>query len=249
MPLDMPGSARRLARWDVPRPERLSHELREGRSADLTRRRWVVGLSMLSGTIGNLVGLYQTGIIKRLPDPPEDLVVMGAELGKLFNATKVDASAYAYRRAGTPDGLLMTATYAVTAILAGAGGRDRARTAPALPLLMAAKTIYDAVLCVKLAREEWADNHALCEYCQVATVASFASAALALPEALWAIETLMGADEHGRQDQGRGTRREDGVRPERRYRYGADLAMTPGRGRVVQPYDEEEAFNDVAMYP
>jgi uncharacterized membrane protein len=120
------------------------------------------------------VSLYQIGVLRSLPDPP----------GALFNATKVDASDYAYRRFSMPDGLLMTATYAVTAMLAGAGGADRKRAKPWLPVAMAAKTAYDSYVCVKLAGEEWRENKALCQYCQVATLASLASFALSLPEAI-----------------------------------------------------------------
>ena len=44
----------------------------------------------------------------------------------------------------------MVATHAVTAILAGAGGRDRARENPALPLALAAKTLYGAATALRL---------------------------------------------------------------------------------------------------
>lgn len=165
-------------------PAQLSRELRTGKDENLNRRRWIIGLSFLGSAMGQLVSLYQVGILRRLPDPP----------GELFNATKVDASDYAYKRMATPDGLLMTATYAVTAILAGAGGRNRAQTMPLVPVAMAAKAAYDSYLGVKLAREEWADNKALCHYCQVATLASFASLLLALPEAVDAGRKLLGAD-------------------------------------------------------
>lgn len=168
-------------------PRQLSHELRLGESDDLTRRRWIVGLSVLGSALGGVVGMYQTGIIRRLPDPPLDV----------FDSNKVDASDYAYSRLGTPDGLLMIGTYAVTAALAGAGGKDRARDQPWLPVATAAKALYDAYVTLKLAREEWAENKALCAYCQVATVASLASAALALPEAAKAVDTLI-ADQAGR---------------------------------------------------
>ncbi|MFI7575749.1 hypothetical protein [Micromonospora sp. NPDC049497] len=56
-----------------------------------------------------------------------------------------------------------------------------------LSLLNAAK----AVLAVELGREEWRDNRALCAYCQVATLASAASAVLALPEARRALRRLL----------------------------------------------------------
>jgi uncharacterized membrane protein len=46
----------------------------------------------------------------------------------------------------------------------------------------------------KLAREEWRENRAFCAYCQTATLASFASVAFALPEAIRAVRHLLGRD-------------------------------------------------------
>lgn len=162
-------------------PTQLSHELRLETSADLNRRRWLVGLSMLGATIGQVVTLYQTGIIKRLPDPPIPFI----------DSNKVNASDYAYKRVDTPDALLMLLTYSVTAILAGAGGKNRAETNPVLPLAMGVKTLADTVLNLKLAREEWQGNKALCFYCQTATVVSAVSTVLAVPEAVKAVRKLI----------------------------------------------------------
>lgn len=161
-------------------PSQLSHELREGDSPDLNRRRWIVGLSLLGAAMGQVVGLYQTGIIKTLPDPP---------VGP-FDSPRVDASDYAYKRLKTPDALMMVVNYGITAWLAGAGGIGRAKDDPWLPIATAAKTLTDAVGALELGREEWAENKALCAYCQVATVASLASAALAVPEAVRAVKYL-----------------------------------------------------------
>jgi hypothetical protein len=169
-------------------PTRLSEYLREGDDPELRRRRWVIGLSVLGTTAGQLVALYQTGIIKHLPDPPS---------GGLFDSDRVDASEYAYSRFSSPDAPLMIITYGVTAWLAGAGGPDRPRNAPWLPIAMAAKTLYDAATTVKLAREEWQDNRAFCAYCQTATLASFASVAFALPEAVRATRRLLGRGDPG----------------------------------------------------
>ena len=163
-------------------PTQLSRELREGQSPDLTNRRWIVGLSLLGAAAGQIVGLYQTGIIKHLPDPPIPI----------FDSDKVDASDYAYKRAQTPDALIMVVTYGITAALAGAGGMRRAETMPWLPLAMGAKALFDVGTAVKLAQEEWQDNKALCAYCQAATVASVASVALALPEMAKAVQTIFG---------------------------------------------------------
>ena len=69
---------------------------------------------------------------------------------------------------------------------------------------MAAKTLYDSATALKLAQEEWAENRALCGYCQAATLASLASAALALPEAAEAARHLVGQRVLGHGERGRG---------------------------------------------
>jgi len=160
----------------------LSRDLRTDQSATMRRRRWIIALSLFGAAMGQLVGAYQTGLLPRLPDP---------KAPSLFNATRVDASDYAYTRLQSADGLLMLGTYALTAILAGAGGRDRARAQPWMPLAMAAKTAYDVVTNVRLLGEEWRSNRQLCQYCLAAHLASWVSAALALPEAADAARAIL----------------------------------------------------------
>lgn len=165
-------------------PSQLSHELREEQSPDLTRRRLGVGLSLIGAAIGGVVGAYQTGILKRLPDILP---------GRIWDAEKVDASDYAYKRLQTPDGMMMIGTYALTAGLIAAGGKDRAEQAPALPLAASGKALFDLITCIELAREEWRENKALCSWCQVATALTAAVFALTVPEALRASRTLRAA--------------------------------------------------------
>ena len=69
-------------------------------------------------------------------------------------------------------------------------GQHRAEQSPLLPLAMAAKTAFDVATNLKLASEEWADNRALCAYCQTASLLSMASLLLALPEASRALRAL-----------------------------------------------------------
>lgn len=154
-------------------PSELSRQLREDDTPDLRRRRSIIKLSLFGAAIGGIVSLYQVGVIKHLPDPPLNV----------FDSDKVDASDYAYKRFATPDAFMMIAQYAATAWLAGAGGTNRAKDAPALPLLLFGKTLVDVVTNLELAREEWNDNKKLCAYCQTATLASIASLVLAWPEA------------------------------------------------------------------
>lgn len=163
-------------------PTQLSRELREGQSPELTNRRWIVGLSLLGAAAGQIVSLYQTGIIKHLPDPPI----------RIFNSDKVDASDYAYKRLQTPDALMMVVTYGLTAWLAGAGGKNRAETQPWIPVAMGAKVLTDVATNLKLAQEEWSENKAFCAYCQAASVLSMASVALAAPEVVRAVRNLFG---------------------------------------------------------
>jgi hypothetical protein len=165
-------------------PHRLSRELRTGSSPDLRRRRWAVALSFAGAAIGAVVGAYQLGLVRRLPDILP---------GRVWDAEKVDASDYAYKRLQTPDAFLMLVTYGVTAALAAAGGKDRARDNPLLPIAAAAKAIYDLGTALKLGQEEWAENRALCSWCQVATLASAATVAATLPEAMKAGRELRAA--------------------------------------------------------
>jgi uncharacterized membrane protein len=163
-------------------PRQLSHELRNTTSPDLERRRAIIALSAFGALLGQIVAFYQTGIVKTLPDPPIPL----------FDSARVDASNYAYKRLDTPDGLMMVTTFTITAWLAGAGGRERARRQPLLPVLMGVKLAFDAATTVKLAQEEWAENKALCFYCQLASLGTFVSLILAVPEFLRGLGHLVG---------------------------------------------------------
>ena len=96
----------------------------------------------------------------------------------------------------------MVFTYAITAWLAAAGGLDRARRNPLLPIAMGIKLVIDAATNVELAREEWSENKAFCEYCQVATLCSFASLVLAAPEVIAAARTLLGRRDENTEARG-----------------------------------------------
>lgn len=163
-------------------PAELSRQLRLGQSPDLSRRRWIIGLSFVTATAGQIVTLYQTGIIRHLPDPPLPV----------FDSDKVDASDYAYKRLQMPDAPAMLVTAGLTAMLASAGGQERATQQPWLPVALLGKTLIDLVTNVQLGREEWQENKKLCFYCQASTVAATAAAVLAVPEAVRAIKTLLG---------------------------------------------------------
>ena len=156
------------------RATRLSRDLRVESSSDLKHRRGIVGLSLLASASMGVIALYQTGLIKHLPEPPLPML----------DADKVDASAEAYETLRTPDAILGLGSYAVTMGLAAAGGKDRARETPWLPLLLAGKVAVDAANAAKLSVDQWTKHRAFCFWCLIAAAATFAMAPLAVPEAI-----------------------------------------------------------------
>ena len=74
--------------------KQLSEDLHQGKNPHRTRRRWIIGLSMLGGSMEQAVTLYQTRIVNHLPSRPGQ---------KLFDADRVDASNYAYNKFNSPD--------------------------------------------------------------------------------------------------------------------------------------------------
>ncbi len=153
--------------------ERVSDDLRRGSSEHLTRRRRQTALVLGATAAMEIIALYQTGILRRLPDPP----IPGVD------SDKVDASGEAYVFLRTPDATLSIANYGVTLALIGMGSADRWRDRPLIPLLAAAKLASDAAGGAVLTAEQVTRHRALCAYCLAAAAASVAALAQALPEA------------------------------------------------------------------
>lgn len=164
----------------TPAPEELSRELRESDDPALARRRKVVVLSFVAAQAMQVVALYQSGVLKRVPEP--DL--------PLLDADEVDAAAEAYRFFSVGDAFLGLISYAVTAALAAIGPADRARTDPWLPLALAGKAVGDAAQAARLSRDQWTRHRAFCSWCLLAAGATFAVLPLAWPEARDALRQL-----------------------------------------------------------
>ena len=111
------------------RPEELSRQLREATGGFLEQRRKIAGLALAAAGSMGLISLYQTGVIKSLPDPPLSL----------FDSEKVNAEAYS--RLSMPDAPLGLGSYAATLGLAAMCGENRAEEKPWIPLALAAKTL------------------------------------------------------------------------------------------------------------
>ena len=160
--------------------ERVSDDLRRGVSEQLTRRRRQTALLLGATATMGVISLYQTGILRRLPDPPLPGV----------DSESVDASGEAYQLLLTPDANLSIANYGVTLALIGMGGADRAREMPLIPLLATGKLALDAAGAVWLTLEQVTRHRALCAYCLAAAAASVAALPQALPEARAAWQEL-----------------------------------------------------------
>ncbi len=161
-------------------PSQLSRELRTGEGDFLEERRSVIVLSLTAIGCMGLIALYQTGIIRRLPDLPLPLM----------DADKVDASDEAYEKLSVPDAFIGLGSYAATMGLAAMGGKKRAQEQPWIPLALAAKASVDAAQAAKLTYDQWAKHKALCVWCLIAAAATIASVPLVMGEAAVALRQL-----------------------------------------------------------
>ncbi len=174
------GKSGGLGRSRSPQAERVSDDLRRRTSADLRRRRRETALLLGATAAMGVVSLYQTGIIRHLPDPP----LPG------FDSDRVDASGEAYETLKTPDSTLGIASYGATLALIGMGAADRATRQPWIPLLATAKLGYDGAGAAWLTAEQISKHRALCFYCLLASGATWAALAQAVPEARAAWRSL-----------------------------------------------------------
>ncbi|MGI8670571.1 MAG: vitamin K epoxide reductase family protein [Aridibacter sp.] len=161
------------------KPQQLRNELQEKSDGGLTKRRAIIGLSLLGIGAMTAVTLFQTGIIKHLPDPPLDS----------FDSDKVNSSDTAYAL-GTPDGTLSLASLAANIPLAAFGGANRAETMPLVPILSAAKSTVEAAVAGWYFYQMPAKEGKWCGYCITGALANFGIAALTIMEAKKAWKNL-----------------------------------------------------------
>lgn len=161
-------------------PQQLRAELQEDDSADMQRRRAIVGASMMGGIAMGLVTLLQTGMVKHLPDPPTRR--------PHFHTDKVNSSDEAYGY-GMPDGPLTIAMHSMNLALAAAGPPDRAKDRPYLPVLAAVVSGVQAAVAAKYLFYTMPKvDKAWCPYCITDAITHFATFGLTLPEAARALK-------------------------------------------------------------
>ena len=160
-------------------PQELRRELQESGSEGLTRRRKIIGLSLLGMAAMGAVSLFQTGIVKHLPDPPIES----------FDSDKVNSSDTAYAL-GVPDGAVSFASLAANIPLAAFGGEDRAEEMPLVPIAAATKATIEAAVALWYFYQMPTKEKAWCGYCIAGALCNVGIAALTLPEAKRALNSL-----------------------------------------------------------
>jgi uncharacterized membrane protein len=150
----------------------LRRELQEGNNENLKLRRGIIALSLVGIGAMTAVSLFQTGMVKHLPDPPLPD----------FDSDKVNSSDTAYAL-GVPDGTISLASLAVNIPLAALGGADRPEKIPLVPLAAAAKASVEAAVAGWYFYQMPAQEKKWCAYCIVGAAANFGIAALSLMEA------------------------------------------------------------------
>lgn len=164
-----------LSTRDSDAAARLGAELRFDDSAEMKRRRWIVGISLLGVTLAQIMTLKQVGLVRQLPDLPGDEA-----------SDRVVDDGHAYKRLETPNAVLQIISYGATAALAAMGGSNRSKEAPWLPLALLGKTAYDSFISVKQAQEAVGRREQVSVYPALSLVGAFACLGLAAYDALGA---------------------------------------------------------------
>jgi uncharacterized membrane protein len=175
----------------------LGRDLREDSGGFMKKRRGVVALSLANIASMGVIALYQTGILKHVPELP----MPG------LNADKVNGSAQAYQYLNTPDAVLGIGSYAATMTLAAMGSTDRAKREPWIPLAMGLKAGADAIVSAKLSLDQAKSYRAFCLWCLLAAGATFATVPLVFPEARAAVLELLHRFRNRAHDQSNANRR------------------------------------------
>lgn len=169
-----------VGRGTSERAEALSDALRRHDSPFLTaRRRTAVLQTAAAGTLA-LVGLYQFGVLRSVPEPP--LPGLGADA--------VDASGEAYRTLLTPDSTLGVASAGVSLVLAGMGSARRHEDQPWIPLALLAKSLLDAAGGLYLFAEQVTKHKKVCSWCTASAGLLVATVPVVWPEARAAWRTV-----------------------------------------------------------
>lgn len=169
-----------IGRSSSPAAEAVSDALRRGAGNFLPQRRRIALLQTAAAATLSVVGLYQFGLLRSVPEPP----LPG------LDADRVDASGEAYSLLHTPDSSLGIASAGMSLALAGMGGSTRYQEQPWIPLALLAKSLLDAAGGLFLTAEQLTKHKRICSWCTATAALLVATVPAALPEARAAWRTL-----------------------------------------------------------
>lgn len=118
----------------------------------------------------SLISLYQTGLIRHLPDLPFPL----------FDSDKVNASKSAYQF-GIPDGPVSLAAYGLTMALTRIGDKDGEHRKPVADLALGAVVLGQAAGAAWYLGDMLFRQRKICLYCVAGALVNFASAVVTAP--------------------------------------------------------------------
>lgn len=155
-------------------------ELRDGNAPDLNKRRKVILLSAIGLVDFSMISLYQTGIIRHLPDVNHPL----------FNSDHVNASKDAYQF-GAPDGPISAVAYAAAMVLASAGGSEKTQRKPVLDVALGATLAGNALGGIYYLYNMIFKQKKICLYCTTGAAINIASALIMTPTVLKSAKQLL----------------------------------------------------------
>lgn len=153
--------------------------LRDNSLDDLNRRRKIICLSAIGLVDFSIISLYQTGVIKSLPDLPFPI----------FDSNKVNASKSAYQF-GLPDGPVSATVYGLTMALASAGGDETASRKPIFDVLLGAAVAGNAAGAIFYLYDMTFKQKKICLYCVTGAAINIASAVIIVPTLLKSLKKL-----------------------------------------------------------
>lgn len=159
--------------------ETIRDELLHGDDPSLRRRRRIGILAAVGAVDFAVISLYQLGAVRHLPDLP----------WSIFDSDRVNASRKAYVF-GVPDGTLGLSLYALTLVLAGAGGSRKSGRSPSFDLLLGGAVAVGVISAAQYLYDMIRPQKRACPYCLVGAAAHFAMVPLALPLAATSVRAL-----------------------------------------------------------
>lgn len=170
-------------------PQELCESIRADQRREMRYRRAIVGVSLVGMAAMGLVTLLQTGVVKKLPDPPTKV--------PHFDTEKVNLSKEAYSY-GLPDAALVMVTHSLNVAIAAAGPADRYEKRPWLSFAALAAAVPQALMAAKYLFYQMPKvDKAWCPYCVTDALTHFGTVALALPEAAKALKVLADGSRSG----------------------------------------------------